>query len=541
MKVRRIDVCDFRGFPGPPRYEFNLGDAGNVVIYGENGSGKSSLFRAIEEFFNLDSKAKEFSKFKNVFSDPKLTGGTVTVYFDDGTSSVPLSWAMGGARQISDPRVAGSSIRLGCIDYRALLRTNFLHGGDTVNLFELAVKHLLVHYPVSVRGRSTTIGELWRRVESSKPKNHRGSNKQIARTAVDDFNSAFQPTIPALGAKTEELLTRFPGCEFKLIFNTAPVEYDEAQRIYKGKKLELEVHFNGVPITSHQHFLNEARLSGIALALYFAGLLISVPPAPPKAPEYPKLLVLDDVLIGLDLANRLPVLQLIEEEFVDKGWQTLLFTFDRPWYEIAKQQLRASHWGHFELFAIRLGDHEQPLLLPDHEHLYRALAFLDEGQVKAAGVHVRTAFETILQRGCQLLGVQVKFHSDPRKVPAADLWGALKSEKYELTPSLQYIFDNKGKIHSWQPKKKQVPVVPPALQKRIEHAVSWVLNPLSHSQPVDQYRFEIEEAIYAIDELGVAVKQAIAPPSASPPIAFELIISLLKAHIEKMKTGGNTT
>jgi energy-coupling factor transporter ATP-binding protein EcfA2 len=540
MKVRRVDICDFRGFPGPARYEFDLGNAGNVVVYGENGSGKSSLFRAIEEFFNLDSKAKEFSTFKNVFSDPNLTDGTVTVYFDNGTASIPISWGMGAPRQISDPRVTGSSIRLGCIDYRALLRTNFLHHGDKVNLFSLAVSHLLAHYPVNVRGRSTTIGELWRRVELLKPKNHRGNNREIARNALGEFNSTFQPIIPMLGAKTEELLARFPDCEFKLTFNSAVVEYDETKRDYTGKKLELEVHFNGVPITSHQHFLNEAKLSGIALAVYFAGLLISIPPVQPGATEYPKLLVLDDVLIGLDLAHRLPILKLVEEEFVDKGWQSLVFTFDRAWYEIAKQQLRASHWSHLELFAIRVGDHEQPLLVPDHEHLYRALAFLEAGQVKAAGVHVRTAFEILLRHFCQLLGASVKFHPDPRKVPAADLWGALKSQKYQVNPPLQYVFDRNGIIHVWQPQKREEPVVPLSLQKRIEHAVSWVLNPLSHSQAVDRYRVEIEDAIYAIDELESAVKRALAPPTPSPPIAFESIISLLKAHIEKLKTSGGS-
>ena len=44
MKVSRVDICDFRGFPWPPKYDFDLGASQNLLVYGENGSGKSSFF-----------------------------------------------------------------------------------------------------------------------------------------------------------------------------------------------------------------------------------------------------------------------------------------------------------------------------------------------------------------------------------------------------------------------------------------------------------------------------------------------------------------
>jgi hypothetical protein len=48
-----------------------------------------------------------------------------------------------------------------------------------------------------------------------------------------------------------------------------------------------------------------------------------------------------------------------------------------------------------------------------------------------------------------------------------------------------------------------------SLVGRIEYSVSWVLNPLSHSQTVERYRKEIEEAIFSVDELRRAVEMAI--------------------------------
>lgn len=51
-------------------------------------------------------------------------------------------------------------------------------------------------------------------------------------------------------------------------------------------------------------------------------------------------------------------------------------------------------------------------------------------------------------------------------------------------------------------------MVSPALRRRIDHALSWVLNPLSHSEPIEPYRAEIEDAVFALDELERAVDEA---------------------------------
>ena len=170
-------------------------------------------------------------------------------------------------------------------------------------------------------------------------------------------------------------------------------------------------------------------------------------------------------------------------------------------------------------------------MVPDEDHLYRALWFLEMGQVKAAGVHVRAAFEIILKSACYDFGLPVKFHADPRKVPASDLWAAVKPAEYDVLPPMQYAVNGKGKVVSWQPKKKRERVVPPALVQRIEHAVTWILNPLSHSQAVDRYRVEIEDAIYVIDDLDTTVKQALQLRSVHPVLVMQQIVGLLKARI----------
>ena len=290
MRIAKIEIKDFRAFPGPGTYTFDLDGGKNLLIYGENGSGKSSLFRAIVEFFNLDAKARPFADYKNIFSDSGLTDGHVTFHFDDGQP--PAVWPFGGGRSTSEPRVAETARRKGCLDYRALLRTNFVHGTGLVNIFDLIVESLLVSYLLAAVGPTATIGQLWQEVHDNFPVIHRRNRLAKMNEAVTRFNQAVGPVWTELKTKAEELLRVFPGCGVSLQFDFPGVVYDTTGRKLMQKQLNLSVDLNGIRIPEHQHFLNEARLSAIALSLYFAGLLISIPAPVPGAPAYPKTLCL---------------------------------------------------------------------------------------------------------------------------------------------------------------------------------------------------------------------------------------------------------
>lgn len=61
-----------------------------------------------------------------------------------------------------------------------------------------------------------------------------------------------------------------------------------------------------------------------------------------------KLLVLDDVLIGLDHSNRLPVLDVLNIRFAD--WQIVLLTHDRNWFDLARSHLPETDWKCLEVY-----------------------------------------------------------------------------------------------------------------------------------------------------------------------------------------------
>ena len=79
--------------------------------------------------------------------------------------------------------------------------------------------------------------------------------------------------------------------------------------------------------TGHQRTTacgQEGVLSALALAIYLAARLTCVPQ---DASQHLKLLVLDDVLVGLDYGNRRPLMAMLEKHFPD--WQVVLLTHDR--------------------------------------------------------------------------------------------------------------------------------------------------------------------------------------------------------------------
>ncbi len=81
-RIQRLALTDFRAFPGPAPRSFGLEDK-NLLVYGENGAGKSSLFHALREFFSL-KPSRRLDDYRNVFSKVPPEDVTVSVEFNDG-------------------------------------------------------------------------------------------------------------------------------------------------------------------------------------------------------------------------------------------------------------------------------------------------------------------------------------------------------------------------------------------------------------------------------------------------------------------------
>ncbi|HWI93816.1 MAG TPA: hypothetical protein VNT20_21200, partial [Flavisolibacter sp.] len=141
-------------------------------------------------------------------------------------------------------------------------------------------------------------------------------------------------------------------------------------------------------------FLNEARLSTIALSLRFAILdekYIEVAP---------KILVLDDLLISLDMSNRDIVLELILNEF--KKYQIIIMTHDRTFFNLTKRRLELENcikdWVVKEIYQDETDTGIPiPFIPQDNNYYQQAKKYLKGFDYPACANYLRKETERILK------------------------------------------------------------------------------------------------------------------------------------------------
>jgi energy-coupling factor transporter ATP-binding protein EcfA2 len=553
-RIKTITIHDFKGFHLNDVQSIDL-KGKNLLLYGENGSGKTTIFTALKELLSrvptreFDNDFSKASCLKNRLSPVKSEEGKVRLEFEAANGKPinnPMEWRINTTRPISHSYFLPMSLCSGFLDYRAILLTHFLdYENDQINLFKLVVETLLRDVQMEL-GNMASFGTEWKGIQDQQHKVAVILNTDYAK--IDPAFPGYHRLVSELGfdaqdyaaedeeeeiniqnafsrfcnSKHEELSERIEDFaehlrrhlgEVQILANrylqsfdplleimfdldtmTIPTEKSAlASAEWKNMvRLPLRANFRGNRIEHPGTVFNEARLTALALTIYLAALKVQaeVQKQTSTSQKAPRLLVLDDVLIGLDMVHRLPILQTLETEFIADDWQVILLTFDRTWYDVAKQRVTGK-WEKYELFAIQNGDYEKPVLLPDADHLKRAQQFLKEGQVKAAAVHIRTKFELVVRNACTRLHVPVPY-SDSRPPEMRILWNALIKHSKECR--------NKNPNNE---------IVSVDVEARNEYARQWILNPLSHSRDTNSYRLEIDKAICAVKDLETSINAAL--------------------------------
>ena len=481
MKINTLTLNNFRAFPGPEPQTFTLGGK-NLLVYGENGTGKSSVFQALKTFFSFglpDDVGETCNAFSGVLEH------WLEVEFDDGQPPARWHGPPTTPTRLPDGRVLEAALRRGCLNYKSLLDTNYGQGSDTVNLFQIAVGPLLGDYSVPISGGGTaTIAQLWEEVRQAKPSYNSKRQVALATSTALAFNQGFSLALEAIQREVDRLLNVLPAKEaFLNSLNFSGVFYDRDARNFDGMKLEPVMSLRGHMIDRPQHFLNEARLSALALAIYLAGRLTSVPTGGNDL----KLLVMDDVLIGIDLSNRLPLLDVLRERFAD--WQIVLLTHDRVWFEMARMHTQGGgKWNSVEIFDRVCPERDIPCPVIRKVNSKAAKGCLDDARrflndptgpyEAAAANYARSGFELTLKAFCEHYSIPVRYKQEAQKISSEEFLGA--AEKW-LRENQRSFLD--------------------ASLERVKMFRRVVLNQGSHSGPPNIARSEIEGAISAVEAL----------------------------------------
>ena len=498
MKIKTLSLTDFRAFPGPVPTTFEL-DGKNLLVYGENGSGKSSLFHALRGMFSYDTPP-DLLNLRNSFSRAGVGSVRVQVVFDDNSVAAwevvsGLVRGMINSAKVTGPvatvthpghhtpvnsQVKEAAKFSAMLDYRSLLNTNYKHGDGSINLFDLAVNGFLSSYMDLATNQ--TLGQLWAAVLASKPVRNTSKTLALCVSRCSAFNNALNTALGRLVAEAQTILTALSPNGLTLValpfqnvnFNNAKAWADKG---FTNQVIGLEVSFHGLPVDTPQNYLNEARLSALGLALYLGARLACTP----QTTSHLKLLVLDDVLVGLDHSNRLPVLNVLKDHFPD--WQIVLLTHDRGWFDLARQHL-PSGWTCYEVYEGDQGATapmpivRKTLKRPAPALLQKARELLAQGYVEAAANYVRQAFETGLRAACELKSVKLSYKQDLTDHKAQDLLNGLKT--WLGSPTVPKA--------NWD-----------AALHQLELMKDVVMNPYSHPSAPNIPRQEVINAADAVD------------------------------------------
>ena len=111
---------------------------------------------------------------------------------------------------------------------------------------------------------------------------------------------------------------------------------------------------------------------------------------------------LDDIFVGLDTANCIPILRILADEFQD--FQIFISTYDRHWFEVAKRHSAIdgkSNWKTAELYVGNEQGFEKPIIVMGESYIEKAIQYLHDRtkpDYPAAANYFRKALEEMLPK-----------------------------------------------------------------------------------------------------------------------------------------------
>lgn len=487
QRITNIYIKNFKAYKDGVNISMPNGE--NLLLYGENGSGKSSLFSGIMYFFD---KSNNFHLKPQVNIYSGSVASQVRLVFKDFVNGIEEEYYASESELPDDLKfsqfIKVSDLTKGFLDYRDLLSL-YMNKEDNTNLFDVFIK--LIGNMANPASRDTrTINQKFDSIYNKlkRIKIRRGKNYDDVIKNLLSIDNEIKSSLDLYFSTLNTFLNRyFPDLRVKLSYTISALKLPSRGQISNAKiqaELHLKVEKDGTPLKNYTHILNEARLSAIGICIYLSALKNS-----PQDIDY-KILFLDDIFIGLDMGNRIPILNILEQEFTD--YQIIISTYDRGWYNMARRIFNAGNiikWKFVEVFAGEetLEDGRiitKPIITSGDSNLERARKYL-HNQISfdypASANYFRKCIEQLLTE------------SFPKTIFRDDNDELL--EKYKLTQilsrSLQFCKSIPGYVDS-------LPRVISDLTT-LHGLLSSLLHPLSHYDPNSPvYRHElilIEDAV----------------------------------------------
>jgi len=446
-RITAIEFVNYKAF-------YQSGDENKVVIpqgksvlfYGENGSGKSSIYEGLKQFFSSSDATSDVVPSRHIKvsktrieneGQPNqaevLNEVAVKVTFSDGTIDETKTFGIPASNTAGTAYISKANLLNTFFSYRELLRTYLMENPRDREEFRLKFAELVIEGILAKQkntGTQQTFLKTW-------------NDLFIPRAWYKDelmikFTKGLKYEINRINLLLPFLLNYFePGFNAQLEVTTSEVDKYHSQKVDRWGKypiceIDLNVSLFGESTDSdeenHLTVLNEARLSSLAISIYLASLINT----PQDNFEF-KILFLDDIFIGLDMSNRLPLLEILKnfkkpiiEQYVDgenpiaeriqeidgikqtepnpffRDYQIFISTYDRYWFSVAKNWLEsksAGKWHYFEMFANQKEglNFNTPLVYTSLNYLKKANYHYSKHDYPSCANHLRKALEERLK------------------------------------------------------------------------------------------------------------------------------------------------
>lgn len=434
-KIKEIKIQNFKAFQKEQFFPIN---GKHVLVYGNNGSGKSSLFWALYTLLQSsikddDGVKKYFKKYvasdkgshqtlKNVFTDEnedsfiKLTTiDTVTQHEEAFTISHDIINTNNDANTL----IQELNIASDFINYKLLHNFYRASHKQEVNLWPVFERDI---FPFLTDGTQNWLDDIIKSPTLDIPRTLNGSAVSSGK------KTNYEEQIRLLNEKIQSLLDEISGhanvflkdhffegkdvvkvslsfekkFKFDLVKNKIWEDNKQGKRHDELHiKLGVEIYDETLPskwrtIERVQSFLNEAQLTRIAIGVRIGALRTR-----PLASARFKILVLDDMLISLDLSNRMDVVRIIlnkeekeELKFFD-DFQKIILTHDKGFFNLIRRNTNEEEWVYFN-FNKDEKDSSAPKIKEDKTPLQKAIRNFEENEFDACGNELRKEAEAIL-------------------------------------------------------------------------------------------------------------------------------------------------
>ena len=171
-------------------------------------------------------------------------------------------------------------------------------------------------------------------------------------------------------------------------------------------------------------YLSESHLNSLGICLFLASAKLFN-----KDSQF---LVLDDIVTNFDLGHRRRLLRLIKDEF--SGWQIILLTVERLWFDMIKRELARNGW----LFKEVEWDAENGILLSPSAVDLREL-ITEKRKKYDVSNDIRKLVEASLKEICYALEVKLRFrfNDDNERRMSGELLSELRATVNRKCPPLR--------------------------------------------------------------------------------------------------------